>query len=402
MKDSNHNSSGVGHTDYYSDGVLQWSESAVGERDSITFRTRNGEVRGNGVSPTDMGFSKRSTHRNDGLVVETLGSVRVVRRGLLSTRGGIGGQPDNGWTPATEFPHLLETARSRLIEKLRSGPNLAVDAAEWASTRQLFAEQGALHNRIGNILDAIASDRKRSRRKFARIPPHERGQRVLDAFTASWLEARYGWLPLAGSISDLVNQVMRRVKATRFHVVGTARDYYDTSGSGFGYANVQGTVRRRGERRARLSCMYRRTDSSDSVWDYTSLNPVGVAYELLTLSFVLDWVYDIGSALEYAENFYRFSPNVSDCYVTYTGHEDVDYRVSGIGNIGSSHLVVTDSATATQCFKNRVVLGTLPLPTMPQFRPNIGAVRWMDAVTLFHNMVAKKMRVFGVTPPRGR
>lgn len=365
----------------YPDGSIYVFNAQKAEN---SLRTRNGTTAGNRRSPVDMGLATVRLQRLDGYYREQYGSSVTLDTGYMTRRNPLFSSPINGWSPSTENPDLQNIAIGKIFDQLRGSNQIVVDLAEFGSTRAMFTAQGRWNNRIADILDLVVKDTKRSFRS------RDRGQKALDYATSRWLEYRYGWQPLAQSVYDAAENLARNAQAREHVVIGTASSPYSWQ-SATNWSGVPGNRTITGSRRARAVVCFAHPGSG--VYDWTSLNPSLIAWELLPLSFVIDWFVTVGDTLSYLENWLLFNQYFKWGYVTHSGYGSYQEKIAGNTVVSGSQISLSDGVQGYVAFKNRRVLGSVPSPGAPRFHVKLGAERMLDAASLFNVIVNKKVRV---------
>jgi hypothetical protein len=139
------------------------------------------------------------------------------------------------------------------------------------------------------------------------------------ALTCDWLSARYGWRPLFGDIVNLnkaVREASKKIQRTRFS------ERAGTTNSFTNYTTVNTTD-------SRYTLHHYVTDvitvgirgsvTADIKLSNFQFNPIQTAWELTTLSFVVDWFIGIGQAIS-ALSFLAFQ-------TAYTGSSGYQIRI---------------------------------------------------------------------------
>jgi hypothetical protein len=166
--------------------------------------------------------------------------------------------------------------------------------------------------------------------------------------------------------------------------------------------------------RAEIVCTFR-VPEGQQIYDWTSLNPVGIAWELMPLSFVADWIVNVSDVLSLWENQVIFANYFVGGYATSSYREEYSYQESGsssfpmkfyppnpeTGEGGGDPMPGTYSSSvfrrgeAVRLAKNRAVLTQLPTPMQGlRIRPEFNAKRFLDAAALFHTFTKSKARGF--------
>lgn len=203
-----------------------------------------------------------------------------------------------GWYPSSDYypslgpniPPLNESAIAfcvnAAIGESRSGSwDALTSAAEFSKTASMI---GSLANRIFDAGEKTAQLAKRWRKSP--------GQTSIDVFNQLWLEGRYGWRPLFGEI-DNVAQAAAEAHYEKLRKEG--HSYYEEDLSTGALVTHQHTSRadfhyhssRVGKR------TYRGFALSVGMIGHVDFKPIQTAWELTTLSFVVDRFIDIGGFL---------------------------------------------------------------------------------------------------------
>lgn len=235
--------------------------------------------------------------------------------------GGIGGRrTQQTYKDAiTRIKSVAQAAMGDQILRDRESWDVLVDLAELRETSSFLRETG---ESLVHIFQGIVSLSPRRVLKGFRIKPtranvrHVRqvfkryqirqgvadSNQVVRAASNLWLSYRYGLMPLIYSTDDAA--VAFSAMDTRY-----AKVYQVTiPDSGKHYSGTAGTTKGRASISEETTCFYNISCRLRAVVDYSEAlssrlgsnpwTPVITAYELITLSFVLDWFYDIGGWLE--------------------------------------------------------------------------------------------------------
>lgn len=365
-------------------------------RSQTILTTRNGEGGTNHTAPTSYGFRKR-------LITNDVGYM-TRKDGEFDQQSWIGPYPPSlpdqlGWTPWTTFDPLYERALGNLMDEIRGGNQVVVDLAESASTMRMVSAQNNAGSRIAEILDIIHGEVKRKRKHFERLDKRDRTQKILDFATGRWLEYRYGWLPLVSSVYDALD-ILHKENLERVRtVVGRSRDLHNREipfeEINFFGGKIQGLHKIHAIERCRIVVeMY---TPGSGIWDWTSLSPSVIAWELLPMSFVADWFVSVGDSLAYLENWLLWKNQFKSGYITYTGIGTESWKLQGSSTNGYYTLTSSKSGKIESSFKNRIVLTELPLPFAPRVKVNLNAHRSLDAVSLIASGWRKRIRKIGLT-----
>jgi hypothetical protein len=298
-----------------------------------------------------------------------------------------------------DFGRTRDRALEKVYDQIRGNSNLVIDMAESAATIKML--RGTLNFR------RLGSDFFRS---MIKTGPKGRGpsggQKRLDYVTGKWLEGRYGWQPLMHSIYDAMDTLSRQVIELNPTVKGRSgakNEAVYTSGSGT-YASPRETTKVDLSYRTEYGIQFQLRPGTQ-IWDWTSLNPLAIAWELTPLSFVGDWFINVSQQLNLLENYWLFSSMFRKGYRTDSFKHFADTEISGLTTsypisrwpsgspFDQTYLRYYRSGhTELLTSKDRVVLDSLPLPSGVRLSVNVGAKRQLDAAALVHQLFAKRTR----------
>jgi hypothetical protein len=202
-----------------------------------------------------------------------------------------------------------------------------------------------------------------------------------------WLEGRYGWRPLVYDMKD-INKAINNLNEGR-------KRYRDSVGSTttktWKQINTINAVY------GVLTCTTTYTDTfgirgsivADIEPPRIQFNPITTAWELMKLSFVVDWVLNIGQFLEslsflalQREYYAAAGFQVKRSYIQTSNF------VPAVGCLGTWYTDSRGEATLTQRIPTSV--STIPLPKL-----RLGAFKVLDLVALFLQAVTRGRGVKG-------
>lgn len=308
---------------------------------------------------------------------------------------------DFGWDsdPAdVDWARVDDRCLEKIFDQLRGNSNLIVDFAEGGSTIKMISNLRKLRK---EFIKTVVSTKKSKRYKGLTS-----GQQRLDYLTSKWLEVRYGWMPLIYSTYDALDTLGRRFQGGLFPVGGRSGvTIEDTTTSGDGTYQSPTVKRKRILRyRTEMNLQFR-LPVGNQLYDWTSLNPVGIAWELTPLSFVADWFVNIGDLLSLWENYFIFANKFERGYKTRSYSLEVITTVSGLSVSPIIRAPNGDPYDQTYSqsvaggdrvykkYMNREVLQFLPSPSQGvRFKPNLNAKRLLDAASLLHVLTKSAAR----------
>lgn len=263
------------------------------------------------------------------------------------------------------FDYLLQQAASSIYTR---GWDAGTFLAEFGRLVQMF-------RRIGSTLASLLEMVKDPSLIFSAEPAN------------LWLQERYGWRTLVYDIQDMSDAISalskkqnRIAKERKGYVITETRDLSTTKSFTFmdvKYQAIETSV---------LSV--RGTIMSDFVPPAFYFNPVLTTYETIRFSFVLDWVINVGQALE-AMSFAVLAPQYTSAY-------SYQHEVSFKGTVTT----VTPkpgftSGTFTQNISQETkVIRRVPrqLSLVPQVSLRLDAFKVTDIVALIVQTFAKILR----------
>lgn len=307
-------------------------------------------------------------------------------------------------TPVLNYDISSVEARAyeKLLGKLRgSHANLAVDAAEGRQTLRMLKSAVQLKKLVFEFVTSVITTR--GYKKIRRGPTQ--GQRRRAYVNGKWLEYRYGWSPLVQTIYDVADAAVKQqllgltvLKARS----GVKKENFIKSGTG-SYSDPRFQTHIQGSARVEFGGVFD-LPSGPNVSDWTSLNPAGIAWELVPFSFIADWLIGVGQYLENAENYFLFRNTFRAGYKTYTyiekrtqtffgaNHYPLRYYFGGgTWNISDDTYdrVRFQSTQVTYKKKSRVKLISLPTPYGPRVKVNLNSKRLLDSAALISQYVQK-------------
>lgn len=260
---------------------------------------------------------------------------------------------------------LYNLALSRLIEKVRGQLDLSVAVAESHSTARML-----------NVYDRVS-------RYFEGVPAAKAGFRwtqPLRELGGKWLEWHLGLRPLLQDMYGSIDEFYRHKVPALLQVSAKAQTklgnlpvakLYPSDPVDFAEGDgIQG---------CRFAIQFRDSGGFD-LKRWTSLNPVSIAWELLPLSFVIDYFYDIGNMLRNLESSLAYESAFVSGYYTELFAVQYSHRELGQRNKTSTgHSFFDAHASFTRKNFNRNVLSSMPAPRLPTFKL---PTSWQQLITM--------------------
>lgn len=292
--------------------------------------------------------------------------------GFLTTyEGSFGGNSNPMAAPAWDRTLVYNRALERLNAKVRGGLDLAIDLAEAGQTQRMI-------------------------RGLANVTRFARGRSWDTKDLANgWLQWQYGWRPLLSSVYDAADEAGRIVRKSLTKVSGSCTMPFRVNST-----SVRGldgmTVPWKGTGNGRQACTIKLVLTARD-WDpgqWSSLNPVSLAWELIPYSFVFDWFYDIGSFLRDLESALLYNVNFQTGYVSELfAFEGKDQAMNnsngfGFGPVGGAYKkVINVKSSVRKISFARTKLLSYPFPRKPTFKVDLGSQRLFSAASLLRQLL---------------
>lgn len=360
---------------------------------------RDGNVKGDHRTPN--GFKFEITKASGGEYEVYTSGYLANQEAWTKTAGDLF-QSDASHTPVipVEWGTLHDRAMAKFYDQIRGKSNLIVDLAESRQTLQMIRNATRMRKVFGDFVKQVVRGKG-----FKRL---SKGQARLDYVTSKWLEYRYGWMPLVYSTYDALSTLNRRAFGGSFTIRSRATERtrrVDIDGLGtFSSPQKKSVI----DQSARTEMVIRvKLPGGNQLHDWTSLNPLGIAWELTPLSFVADWFVNVGDLLSAWENYAIFANQFQTGYQTDTLYEVVDYTWFGVTNNpvdrwpngnpmdGSYFFTYRNKNKVIRRMKDRVRLVALPQPEDGlRLKMKLNSNRLLDAASLLHVFTRQKARGF--------
>jgi len=203
----------------------------------------------------------------------------------------------------------------------------------------------------------------------------------INPFSNFWLETRYGWRILIFDIKD-INHLLQEWDSKRKNRVkdrvGTSKTWqYTNTLEGAGTAGIYRDVVTEDH-----SLNVRGAIIADFLPPRITLNPVTTSWELVPFSFVVDWFFGVGQALE-AISFALQSEYTSGWGVHYTISRSLDYELEMVPSVtGDEHSYITEDIEIWK----RVPMA---VPFQPISQVNLNAFKVIDLLALVAQLLRK-------------
>jgi len=271
-------------------------------------------------------------------------------------------------------------SRSPYRSGVRGNLDISIDLAEWHQTKRMLKS-------ASSVIDYVHS-----------FNPRNAGNK--------WLEFQYGIRPL---VSDLFGVADRMVD----HNVNNVRVYRGTSSEVlpmsilsayslapiwlrsslpwdyFGYSDT-GVLKQLCALKVRM-----KTRNVFDIRKWGTLNPVGLGWELLPYSFVVDWFVDVSSYLRNLETAMLFHSDFVDGHSSELYIADVVTNASAVKHFGPfATEEIQYGATQQQSYVRKFVrtrLNGYPAPRVPTIDARLGWQRLLSGAALISQFFDKRL-----------
>lgn len=322
----------------------------------------------------------------------------------------------NGFAPYTDISFRNASKTDSIFLDLRnralSGLNDKVKSMDAGLGETLSQGRQTLDMVVGTVekLAAAARDvrhfrfRRAARRLGIGVPS---GVSRRYGFSTNWLAYRYGWLPLYldtyGTMKALWDhyhrpqiRIVNVVRKLELNDTNRVRDYsyesyLDSSLVAVNPSSsaVRWKVLRSGQAKYLVRAGYVFEYTNPNLSTLTSLglaDPLGVAWELVPLSFVIDWFVNVGEVISQLTTFN--GKEMRAHYITYYFHYHVSSRseVVSVPPVGGANLYTQFSTSPASCWERRYWVDrevfSTPQAVQLQFQNGLNPTRLLDAITL--------------------
>jgi len=342
--------------------------------DVLRFNSTNGDRR----SPNSFDYVAERYDYPTGTEVTRNSSNKVIEE-----RQGNLGQLFN--LEEIEIPNLetsmYNSALSRLNEKARGSMDLSTSVLEYRQVLRMLNGAGSIRSYLGNTIRAAT--------KKGRSP---RGETTVKGLVrdagGNWLQWKLGLAPLLADFQSAVKEVSTGVTLRLMRIKASASDPIVISALGNDVYDKISSTKISGKQGVSFHVQFRPTDQFDAL-RWASLNPIGWAWELIPLSFVLDWVYDVGGFIRDAETALAYNHTFDSGYVTYLRAVNGSVVTDGTLVIqGEGHRITCVSRMRYISFRRRV-LGSWPFPRAPAFSAKLGSSQLLTSAALLAQLLKK-------------
>lgn len=276
---------------------------------------------------------------------------------------------DASMTSAYAFTDSSDLQARAMIQALSRLKDMDVDLGT------AFGERNSTARQLGDAARSLANAYRNVRKGRVRQAMRDLGLSAQhgvprgSSYTSKWLGLQYGWKPMLSDIYGAVESLRKKPPETwKVTAKGRASEsenksvvLYPTGSTATGY-NSYAYVKRGAF--VRLDAI----PTSPLLGTLASvgvLNPINIAWELVPLSFVVDWAFGIGDYL-----------SVIDAQLGYSNVEfssswmrEATWRISGnSGKLASGARVTNDFSGSKRAFRLTRSTGVNPSPPFPRLK----------------------------------
>lgn len=220
--------------------------------------------------------------------------------------------------------------------------------------------------------------------------PVDRGlvSRVSQRAADGWLEFTYGLSPLISDVRGIAENIFGVIGnlLMTFKGVGYCkldqRDKIDVGGGFTGNSTIKGIVK------VTLGVQMKPGfDGGKQRW--TSINPLAVAWELTPLSFVYDWIVDLGGYMRNMETSLLYQPDFVAGYTSTLTRYRSDTAVNEVREESGWRHHMSASSTYEMTGFTRSLLGNYPYPQLPTLNPQLGSSRLLSLASLLRQKLKR-------------
>lgn len=370
-----------------------YTNSYIGQGVFRKLTVVNGLVLGDKKSPNPITFSKTSTPYQQYRRLTLRSGYPVGSEDELYREYGVSPWSTSAegviYTGLSNQAALYDTCLKRVYDQMRYGSgNLAVDLAEAKQTVKMIRNASSVRKVAKEFMRGLA------------VPKNYSSSRRLKYATDKWLEYRYGWLPFVSSTYELLKTLAHRVDSGSVATIEARaankvdKDVFLNLSPTYNGGQRQAFDRINHSTRILLKFQIRPRTTLE-IYDFTSLNPLGIAWELVPLSFVADWFVNIGDCMSLWEDHILFANRFVSGFKTTTVSEDVVH--SDIDRYNTAPAVFPNGQQQNDIifsynhelkvrhefrYKNRETLASIPSPGGVRVKVNLNSNRMLDAAAL--------------------
>lgn len=350
--------------------------------------------KGNFMYPTAHRYSSDLTISWNGAEMTTWDNSRQFYRvSNLLSRTVVDNFPGPFNLPASVYNKAL----ADLVEKIRGNVDLSIDLIQWRQAKQMLSMYSRLKSGTIELLShgmrsillfekraAQRKDRlKRQRlskfntRQYDRWYNYNARQLALKLARAR-LEYVYGVKPLASTMVELGKLIAAPEQGALYKVAGKGREVHS-----YTVSLSAPTYNEKRVHEIRYFCtieLYLRPQDRvlSNLARISSLNPASILWEAMPFSFVVDWIFNVGSWLRSVETAALYGSTVA------FGRQSHGYKgkcdISDVAR--TKNYQVSARAYRQRTSFNRIPLSSFPTPRFPPMKLELGTERALNGLAL--------------------
>lgn len=327
-------------------------------------------VRGNFHDPNSWSYTIHQTQSFAGSYERFEWPSNYLHR----TIGAFGDNSGPLWYPNYDRTLMYNRALGRLNALVRGSLDLGVDLAEGGQTIRMIR---SLHR--------VERFARSGKWKYFKNPAN------------GWLEWQYGWRPLLSDVWEASDSSARAARKALTHVTAKATQPIRTADKGRTYfVNTTPPSVREGFGVQGCKFVLNLTPRETDPGQWSSLNPVSLAWEVIPYSFVIDWFVDVSSYLRNLETACLYDTNFVSGYYSeiyaYQGRESVQNESNGYwqgnGKPSTTWARILDVRGKIRHIEfHRTKLTSYPFPRKPTFKVDLGSQRLLSAASLLAQLL---------------
>lgn len=281
--------------------------------------------------------------------------------------------------PGNWIGDTYNTALSRLYGEIRGQVDLSLMVAETPENVRFMRNVGKMVRKIIDTRDLLKGRWIKG------------WQHPTNAAGSAWLAWQYAIKPTVQDVYAAAEQLHARTSSmTRVMKTAKAHASVRTSTLLAGPGTYL-SVTRDASYRVKAEVLFEISNSTiQSCGDWSSLNPASIAWELLPLSFVADWAYNVGGYIRNLESAYLYRNDFRSGYVSTSEKHEITGTGGGVNTTDPSTIYWYGmSGSRKQVKHNRQILQSIPIPDAPRFKVNLGSERLLSAASLLSQLLVK-------------
>lgn len=299
------------------------------------------------------------------LFMDATGKVITSVTGVLDSTGGFDMQPAINEAIARATAKAID----ELYESLRGNTDLLSSVAEQS--------QQGFRRTARKYVDFVIGWKRKIRKL------------ELKDISRAWLTAQYELIPLASDVFAVAQALNGAL--TRNGIDLTFKGHHRSSHSpkplvSRGYSWGSHAPAGDYECHAKGKFKFVVNPSLDTAAQLTSLDPLVIGWNLMPWSFVIDWIYDVGSWVSAMETKARYASSFKGGYITtrFVSEAGFNQYVSGKSGGGRVSAQINSLIKTKTC--TRTVYSSLPTPVKPRLNLEFGSKTLLNAAALLHVM----------------